>query len=83
MLPVGVLVNAVQRVWPWHIPAEYGAIYTCACATRVGERADTGGIAARPAAETFADTVRWLHRGGQLAARAAGAAAAETRPAMV
>ncbi|GAB1511486.1 NAD-dependent epimerase/dehydratase family protein [Actinophytocola sp. KF-1] len=80
MLPVGALVGAVQRVWPWHLPAEYGAIYTCACAARVGEDAGTGGIAARPVEETFADTVRWLHRDGLLSARAAGAA--RTQPAM-
>lgn len=82
MLPLGLLVGAVQRVWPWHIPAEYGAIYTAACATRVGEGAGTGAIAARPAGETFADTVRWLHQGGLLSARAAGAAASETHPAI-
>jgi dihydroflavonol-4-reductase len=66
MLPVGMLAGAAQRVWPWHIPAEYGAIYTCACATRVSESAGTGGVAARPVAETFADTVEWLYRAGHL-----------------
>lgn len=76
MLPVGLLANLVQRVCPWHIPAEYGAIYTCACAVRVDERAGANGITARPAADTFADTVRWLHRGGHLSDRAAGAARA-------
>jgi nucleoside-diphosphate-sugar epimerase len=76
MLPLGALVTAVQRRWPWHIPAEYGAIYTCACATRVGERVDTNGITPRPTAETFADTLRWLHHRGLVSARAAGAAAA-------
>jgi dihydroflavonol-4-reductase len=60
-------------VWPWHIPAEYGAIYTCACATRVGEHAGTNGLAARPITETFADAVRWLHEAGHVSARAAGA----------
>ncbi|MFC4857047.1 NAD-dependent epimerase/dehydratase family protein [Actinophytocola glycyrrhizae] len=74
MLPVGVLAGLLQRVWPWHIPAEYGAIYTCACAARVDAGADTGGVTARPVAETFTDTVRWLHREGHLSARAAGAA---------
>jgi dihydroflavonol-4-reductase len=77
MLPVGLLTGVVQRVWPWHIPAEYGAIYTCACAARVDERADTAGVAARPVTRTFADTVHWLHRGGHLSARAAGAAEAD------
>lgn len=60
MLPLGALTTVVQRFWPWHIPAEYGAIYTCACAGRVAPDASTNGIAARPVAETFADTVRWL-----------------------
>lgn len=60
MLPLGVLTTVLQRFWPWHIPAEYGAIYTCACAARVAQDASTNGIAARPVAETFADTVRWL-----------------------
>jgi nucleoside-diphosphate-sugar epimerase len=75
MVPLGLVTNLVQRVWRWHIPAEYGALYTCACAARVAD-----GMAAppaRPVAETFADTVRWLHREGHLTARAAGAAAAE------
>jgi len=70
MLPLGLLTTLVQRVWPWHIPAEYGAIYTCACATRVAERAGTFGIAARPVTETFADTVRWLQDAGHLPGRA-------------
>ena len=66
MLPFGRVTTAVQRLWPWHIPAEYGAIYTCACAVRVGRSADTNGIPARPVEETFADTVRWLHEAGHL-----------------
>jgi nucleoside-diphosphate-sugar epimerase len=78
MLPLGLLTSLVQRVWPWHIPAEYGAIYTCACAVRVDERADTLDIAARPVASTFADTVRWLHHDGHLSTRAAGTAATTT-----
>jgi dihydroflavonol-4-reductase len=69
MLPVGRLADAMQRVWPWHIPAEYGAIYTCACATRV---ADPG--AARPTEETMRDTVAWLLREGHLSIRQAGRA---------
>jgi dihydroflavonol-4-reductase len=76
MLPLGLLTSVVQRVWPWHIPAEYGAIYTCACAVRVSESAGTNGVAARPVTETFADTVRWLHGAGHLSASGAGSAAA-------
>ncbi|WP_424530166.1 NAD-dependent epimerase/dehydratase family protein [Sphaerisporangium viridialbum] len=72
MIPIGLLTDLVQRVWPWHIPAEYGAIYTCACATRVAENAGTFGIAPRPVAETVGDTVRWLYESGHLSARQAG-----------
>jgi len=75
MLPVGLLADRVQRYWPWHIPAQYGAVYTCVCATRVSGRAPTGGITARPTAETMTDAVRWLHRSGRLSARQAGTAA--------
>ncbi|HEV2781535.1 MAG TPA: NAD-dependent epimerase/dehydratase family protein [Actinophytocola sp.] len=74
MVPIGLLADLVQRVWPWHIPAEYGAIYTCACAARVAEDASTNGIPARPVGETFRDTVRWLHGEGLLSDRAAGKA---------
>ncbi|MGB3442494.1 MAG: NAD-dependent epimerase/dehydratase family protein [Actinophytocola sp.] len=73
MLPLGAFMGVVQRMWPWHIPAEYGAIYTCACAARVAE--DAGGRPSRPVEETFADTVRWLRDAGHLSARAAGAVA--------
>jgi nucleoside-diphosphate-sugar epimerase len=72
MVGVGILTDALQRVWPWHIPAEYGAIYTCACATRVAEDADTLGIAPRPVAQTMTDTVAWLHRQGLVSAAQAG-----------
>lgn len=76
MLAVGGLVGLVQRAVPVHLPAEYGAIYTCACATRLdGPSAEPLGIAPRPAAETFADTIGWLHGQGQLSARQAGNAA--------
>jgi dihydroflavonol-4-reductase len=73
MLPVGRLADTLQRVWPWHIPAEYGAIYTCACATRVADAAD-----ARPSADTMRDTVAWLLREGHVSARQAGRADAPT-----
>ncbi len=75
MLPVGALAGLVQRVWPWHVPAEYGAIYTCACAARVSDSAPTAGLSPRPLTETFADTVAWLYRAGHISERAAGAAA--------
>ena len=77
MLPVGRLADLMQRVWPWNIPAEYGAIYTCLHAAPVDETASTNGIVPRPIAETMADTVRWLHSAGHLSDRQAGAAVIE------
>lgn len=73
MFPIGRLADLVQRVWPWRIPAEYGALYTAACATRVDENASTNGITARPITETVLDTVRWLHDNGHLSDRQSGA----------
>ncbi|MEO3813660.1 NAD-dependent epimerase/dehydratase family protein [Sphaerisporangium sp. B11E5] len=80
MFPVGWFADLAQHVWPWHIPAEYGALYTCACATRVATHADTRGLAPRPFAETAADTVRWLRDAGHLTARQAGAVGAAPSP---
>lgn len=80
MLPIGLLVGVLQRVWPWPIPAEYGAIYTAMCATRVDEDASTNGIAPRPVAESMRDSVRWLHQNGHLTDRQAGQAVATARP---
>ncbi|GLU48729.1 NAD-dependent epimerase/dehydratase family protein [Nocardiopsis ansamitocini] len=74
MLPVGRLADVLQRVWPWHIPAEYGAVYACACATRVGDGESTLGLEPRPLTRTFGDTVHWLRHAGHLSARQAGAA---------
>ncbi|WP_371483238.1 NAD-dependent epimerase/dehydratase family protein [Kitasatospora sp. NBC_00315] len=75
MLPVGRAVGLLQRAWPWHIPAEYGAVYICAAAAPVAEDAPTAGTPARPLARSVSDTVRWLYEGGRLSARQAGAAA--------
>ncbi|MDL4777360.1 NAD-dependent epimerase/dehydratase family protein [Actinomadura xylanilytica] len=75
MLPAARLTDQVQRVWPWHIPAEYGAAYACAVSAPVDEGADRLGIDGRPLAETVRDAVRWLHRQGHLSGRQAGRAA--------
>ena len=80
MMPIGLLANGLQRIWPWRIPAEYGAIYTAACATRVHADASTNGITARPMVESIRDTVRWLHQNGHLTDRQAGQAVATPRP---
>jgi dihydroflavonol-4-reductase len=78
MLPVGMAAGVVQRAWPFHIPAEYGAIYISSCATRVEESACAPlDIAPRPVTATMADTVRWLHRQGLLTDRQAGSLAAQ------
>ncbi|WP_027660999.1 SDR family NAD(P)-dependent oxidoreductase [Salinispora fenicalii] len=72
MLPFARLTDLAQRVWPWHIPAEYGACYVCACAVRPPQDVPPHGPAARPFDWTVADTVRWLHRTGRLSAGNAG-----------
>ncbi|MEV7008614.1 NAD-dependent epimerase/dehydratase family protein [Streptosporangium sp. NPDC051022] len=80
MVPVGLLAGLAQRAWPWHIPAEYGALYICACATRIDENADMHGIVPRPVVETVGDTVRWLRERGHLSARQAGTAGEDLSP---
>jgi len=75
MFPVGRFTGLAQRVWPWHIPAEFGALYVCATAVGTHPDAPTAGVAARPVEHTVRDTVRWLHRTGQLTDRQAGAVA--------
>jgi nucleoside-diphosphate-sugar epimerase len=80
VVPVGLLADRVQRFWPWHIPAQYGAVYTCACRTEVHEKADAFGLEARPLVETVRDTVSWLCAAGHLTRRQSGAAA--DRPAV-
>lgn len=66
MLPLGGVASALQRVWPWHIPAEYGAIYVCAHARWTGQESGT------PFTTTLADTVRWLYDAGHVTAPQAG-----------
>jgi nucleoside-diphosphate-sugar epimerase len=75
MLAFARFTDVLQRVWPWHIPAEYGAVYTCAYATPVAASASTGGVPARPLADTARDTIRWLYEAGHISRRQAGAAA--------
>ncbi|WP_307795953.1 NAD-dependent epimerase/dehydratase family protein [Amycolatopsis sp. 195334CR] len=72
LVPVGRLADLAQRGWPWRIPAEYGAIYACACDARVDPAAPSAGLSPRPLAATLTDTVRWLHRTGFLSDRQAG-----------
>ncbi|MER5353133.1 SDR family NAD(P)-dependent oxidoreductase [Kitasatospora sp. NPDC002551] len=78
MLPAARLADALQRVWPWHIPAEYGAAYTCVHAVPVAADATVGAPASRPVEETMADAVHWMYRTGLLTKRQAGAASVRT-----
>ncbi|RKT55194.1 SDR family NAD(P)-dependent oxidoreductase [Saccharothrix australiensis] len=60
LAPFGRLVDLVQPLWPWHIPAEYGAIATVGAAVRVDPTASTLNLKPRPFTDTVTDTVRWL-----------------------
>lgn len=73
MLPFAYLTGLVQHVWPWHIPAEYGACYVCACDAHPADGATAHG--SRPFADTLTDTLRWMHRTGLLTERQVGRAA--------
>ncbi|MFV2018980.1 NAD-dependent epimerase/dehydratase family protein [Micromonospora sp. LOL_023] len=72
MLPFARLTDLVQRAWPWHIPAEYGACYVCACDARTSDTTPPLGLTPRPLTRTLTDTVRWLHDAGQLTGAQAG-----------
>jgi len=80
MVPVGRAADLLQRAWPWHIPAEYGAIYVCATAVPVAGDAPAAGVPARPVPDTVRDTVAWLHATGRLTDRQAGKAAGSPTP---
>ncbi|SCG43787.1 NAD-dependent epimerase/dehydratase family protein [Micromonospora coxensis] len=72
VLPVGAATSTVQRIWPWHIPVEYGAVYTCHCDLRTGDEVPAP---SRPVAQTIRDAVAWLYRTGRITRRQAGRAA--------
>jgi dihydroflavonol-4-reductase len=72
MTPVGRFVDAVQPLWPWHIPAEHEAIATVGAAVRVDPAASTLDLKPRPFADTVTDAVRWLADTGAVTDRQAG-----------
>ncbi len=74
LYPVGRFADRLQRVWPWTLPVQFGAIHVCATAVPVAADAPAGGVPARPALETVRDTVAWLHATGRVTDRQAGAA---------
>lgn len=79
LLPAARAADAAQRLWPWHIPAEYGAVYTCVHAVPVEPTATEA--PSRPLARTMADTVRWMLKAGLVTHRQAGPALlGETTP---
>jgi nucleoside-diphosphate-sugar epimerase len=73
VVPVGLATQAVQPIIPWHIPAEFGAIYTCFCDPRLDE--STASAPSRSLTESLTDSVRWLYEHGHLSKRTAGKAA--------
>lgn len=74
LYPVGRFADRLQRVWPWALPVQYGAIHVCATAVPVAGDVPSGGVAARPVLETVRDTVAWLHATGRISDRQAGSA---------
>ena len=74
MLPVSWTTSMIQRVTPFHLPADHEGVLITRSDTRCDDsraRAELG-IQPRPLAEIYGDTIRWLHRTGQLTTRQAG-----------
>jgi dihydroflavonol-4-reductase len=74
LYPVGRFADRLQRLWPWALPVQYGAIHVCASAVPIAADAPTGDVSARPVLGTVRDTVAWLHATGRVTGRQAGAA---------
>lgn len=77
------MVDVVQHVVPWHIPAEYTAAYMCYCDARIDPSMPAAplGVGTRPLSEIIADSISWLHEQGLITAEQAGKAA--FRPAVL
>lgn len=73
-MPLCRVVDVVQRVVPWHIPAEYTAAYMCNCDAHIDESMPKAplGIEPRPLLTTIADSIVWLYEQGHLTAKQAG-----------
>ena len=74
LLPVGRAVGVLQRVVPFHIPAELEAIYVCWCAARCDDTRTRRelGVEPRDLQVTLTEAVRWLAEQGHLSRRQAG-----------
>jgi dihydroflavonol-4-reductase len=81
MLPLTWTASVIQRITPFHLPADHEGAVLVRSGTRCDDsRArDEFGIRPRPLAETYRDTIRWLHQTGQLTARQAGHPASDRR----
>ncbi|MFI5908096.1 NAD-dependent epimerase/dehydratase family protein [Dactylosporangium sp. NPDC051541] len=75
MLPVSWTMSALQRITPFHLPADHEGVVFIGTATRCDDtRArDELGVEPRSLIETYGDTIRWLHRTGRLTDSQAGA----------
>jgi len=74
LLPVGRAVQVLQRIVPFHIPAEFEGIYVSWCAARYDNTRTQQelGVAPRDLQATLTDTVRWLVEQGHISPRQAG-----------
>jgi dihydroflavonol-4-reductase len=74
LLPVGRAVQVLQRVVPFHIPAEFEGVYFCRCAARYDDTRTRQelGVAPRDLQATLVEAVRWLAEQGRISRRQAG-----------
>lgn len=77
LLPVAWAASRLQRVLPFHLPADHEAVVISRFATCCDDSPTrtTLGISPRPFEQTMRDSVHWLASGGHISARQAGAAA--------
>jgi dihydroflavonol-4-reductase len=74
LLPVGRTVGLLQRIVPFHIPAEFEGVYVSWCAARYDDTRTRQelGVAPRDLQGTLVDAVRWLVEQGRISRRQAG-----------
>jgi dihydroflavonol-4-reductase len=74
IVPLAWTTSALQRVTPFHLPADHEGVLMVRSGTRCDDtraRAEFG-IEPRPIAETYRDTIRWLHETDRITTRQAG-----------
>jgi nucleoside-diphosphate-sugar epimerase len=82
LVPAAWVASGVQHVLPFHLPFEYEGALISGYGTRCDDsraRQELG-VRPRPLAETYADTVRWMHETGQLTDGQAGRAILQSTP---